>query len=197
MNQGADGKPVVTTLPTKVRCPKCEKTMLLLKESKAGKKYVQCPDTKCKFISDCDPAGNPIKPAETGIVCEKCGQPMIIKVAWRGPFLSCTGYPKCNGTKSINAELREKLKDILPPMPEKTAGSAKPDVPDVPVDATCPECDAPMKLMKSRFGPGYYLACSKYPKCKGKGQVSADLQKRIDAALARPGASGAPAAPGA
>jgi DNA topoisomerase-1 len=191
MNLGADGKPVVTALPTKNKCPKCEKQNLLLKESKAGKKYVQCPDAKCKFISDCDDLGNPVKPPDTGIACEKCGKPMVVKVAWRGPFLSCSGYPQCRNAKSINAELREKLKDILPPMPEK-GKKDKPDVPDVPVDEKCPECDGPMRLMKSRFGPGYYLGCSKYPKCKGKGKVSPELQARIDAALA--GAGGAAAA---
>ncbi|MBA4066578.1 MAG: type I DNA topoisomerase [Isosphaera sp.] len=184
MNLGADGKPVVTALPTKVTCPKCEKTTLLLKESKAGKKYVQCPDAKCKFISDCDDLGNPVKPPDTGIACEKCGSPMVVKVAWRGPFLSCSGYPKCRNAKSINAELREKLKDILPPPAEKT--EKKSDIPDVTVDETCPECDAPMRLMKSRFGPGFYLGCTKYPKCKGKGQVSAELKRRIDAAAAAP-----------
>ncbi len=185
MNLGADGKPIVTAVPTKVPCPKCEKTKLLLKESKAGKKYVQCPDEKCKFISDCDDLGNPIKPPDTGIACEKCGQPMVIKVAWRGPFLSCSGYPKCRNAKSINAELREKLKDILPPMPEKT--EKKSDVPDVQVDETCPECDAPLKVLKSRFGPGYYLGCTKAPKCKGKGKVSTELQRKIDAAIAAAG----------
>jgi DNA topoisomerase-1 len=193
MNLNAEGKPVVTALPTKVKCPKCEKTTLLLKESKAGKKYVQCPDPKCKFISDCDDLGNPVKPPDTGINCEKCGSPMVVRVAWRGPFLSCSGYPKCRNAKSINAELREQLKAKgieLPAAPPKA--DKKPDVPDVKVDETCPECDSPLKLMKSRFGPGYYLACTK-PKCKGKGKVSAELQKRIDAAAAAAagGAAGA------
>ncbi len=185
MNLGADGKPIVTALPTKVKCPKCEKQTLLLKESKAGKQYVQCPDAKCKFISDCDAEGNPIKPPDTGIVCEKCGSPMVVKVAWRGPFLSCSGYPKCRNAKSINAELREQLKDILPPMPAK-GEKPKDTTPNVEITETCPECESPLKLMKSRFGPGYYLACTKYPKCKGKGSVSVDLQKKIDAALAAP-----------
>jgi DNA topoisomerase-1 len=185
MNLGVDGKPIVTALPTQVTCPKCEKQKLLLKTSKAGKRYVQCPDAKCKFISDCDEHGNPVKPPETGITCEKCGSPMVVKVAWRGPFLSCSGYPKCRNAKSINAELREKLKDILPPMPEKSSAAARPDVPQVEVTDTCPECDAPMRLMKSRFGPGYYLGCTKYPKCKGKAQVSGELQKKIDEALAK------------
>jgi DNA topoisomerase-1 len=191
MNETADGKRTVTTLPTKHPCPRCGK-MLLLKESKAGKKYVACPDSKCGFMGDVDAEGNPVKPAETGINCEKCGKPMVIKVAWRGPFLSCSGYPKCRNAKSINAELREKLKDILPPMPEKDEKKA-PDVPNVEVTETCPECGAPMKLMKSRFGPGYYLGCSKYPKCKGKGKVSAELQAKIDAAASGAAPAGATA----
>jgi DNA topoisomerase-1 len=183
MNLSADGKPVVTALPTNNKCPKCEKHNLLLKESKAGKKYVQCPDAKCKFISDCDAEGNPIKPPETGINCDKCGQPMVIRTSWRGPFLSCTGYPKCRGTKSINAELREKLKDILPPMPEKTE-EKKSEIPDVEITEACSECGAKLKLMKSRFGPGFYLGCSKYPNCKGKGKITPELQAKIDAAAA-------------
>jgi DNA topoisomerase-1 len=157
----------------------------LLKESKKGKKYVQCPDKKCNFIADCDEQGNPIKPPDTGITCEKCGSPMVVREAWRGPFLSCSGFPKCRNAKSINAELREQLKARGIELPEREKGEKKPaaDVPNVEVTDTCPECGAPMKLMKSRFGPGYYLGCSKYPKCKGKGKVSPELQASIDAAV--------------
>ncbi|MBX9624852.1 MAG: type I DNA topoisomerase, partial [Gemmataceae bacterium] len=192
MNLRADGSVAVTALPTQVTCPKCEKTKLLLKESKAGKKYVQCPDAKCKFIADADEHGNPIKPPDTGIACEKCGSPMVVKVAWRGPFLSCSGYPKCRNAKSINAELRGQLtaKGIeLPAQPAKGGGGAKPDVPAVEVTDQCPECDGPMRLMKSRFGGRYFLGCTKYPKCKGTAKVSPALQARIDAAQ-QPAAAG-------
>jgi len=182
MNLGPDGQPVVTALPTAHKCPKCGKKNLLLKQSKAGKKYVQCPDTKCKFISDADDSGAPVKPAETGINCEKCGRPMVIKSSWRGPFLACTGYPACRGAKSITVELREKLKDILPPMPEKKAAAAKPDMPQVTITERCPECGSEMRLQKSRFGGRYFLGCTKYPKCKGTAKVSPALQTQIDAA---------------
>lgn len=184
MNENAEGVRTVTALPTPHKCPKCEKHNLLLKESKAGKKYVQCPDAKCKFISDADADGAPVKPPETGIACEKCGSPMVIKVAWRGPFLSCSGYPKCRNAKSINAELREKLKDILPPMPEKAEKKPEDPIPQVEITETCPECGAPLKLRRSRFGSGFYLPCSKGPKCKGKGKITPELQAKIDAAVA-------------
>ncbi len=185
MNLGPSGQPVVTALPTKNKCPKCEKQFLLLKESKVGKKYVQCPDSKCKFIADSDEKGNPIKLPDTGISCEKCGSPMVVRTSWRGPFLSCSGYPKCRNAKSINAELREQLKakGIELPTPEKRE-KAKVDVPDVPIDEKCPECDGPMQLKPSRFGKGYFLSCAKYPKCKGTAKVSPALQAKIDAAKA-------------
>jgi DNA topoisomerase-1 len=183
MNLGPDGTPVVTALPTQHRCPKCEKHNLLLKRSKVGKPYVQCPDKNCKFISDADEQGNPIKPADTGIVCEKCGSPMIIKSSWRGPFLTCSGYPKCRNAKSINAELREQLKarGIDLPVPEKRE-KPKVYIPNVEITEKCYECDSPMVLKPSRFGKGYYLSCSKYPKCKGSMKVSPALQEKIDAA---------------
>ncbi len=181
MNESADGKISVTALPTAHPCPRCEKLNVLVKESKAGKKYVQCPDAKCGFISDCDADGKPVKPADTGINCEKCGKPMIIKTSWRGPFLACTGFPKCRGSKSINAELKEKLKDILPPEQPKTEKKKDP-VLALEISDECPQCGAPLKLLKSRFGPGYYLACTKGPGCKGNKKVSPDLQARIDEA---------------
>jgi DNA topoisomerase-1 len=182
MNLSADGTPVVTALPTANRCPKCEKQNLLLKESKAGKKYVQCPDAKCKFIADADAQGNPVKPADTGIKCEKCGSPMVVRSSWRGPFLSCSGYPKCRNAKSINAELREKLKDILPPAPPAGEKKVKSEMPAVTITEQCPECGSAMRLQKSRFGGRYFLGCTKYPKCKGTAKVSPALQTQIDAA---------------
>jgi DNA topoisomerase-1 len=51
----------------------------------------------------------------------------------------------------------------------------------VPIEEKCFECDSPMMLKPSRFGKGYYLSCSKYPKCKGSMKVSPALQAKIDA----------------
>ena len=177
MNAGADGKPVVSTLPSKYPCPKCKKP-LLLKFSKTGNRYVQCSDAKgCSFISDADEQGAPIKPPDTGINCEKCGQPMVIKKSFRGPFLACTGYPKCRGTKAINAELREKLKDILPKEEPKKAGPALPHI-DIP--EPCTDCGSPMKL--KQYMGRYFLSCSKYPACKGSRKPTPEQLAQIAAA---------------
>jgi DNA topoisomerase-1 len=109
---------------------------------------------------------------------------MVVRVAWRGPFLSCSGFPKCRNAKSINAELREQLTErgIELPEPPKKDDAAKAAVPDVAITDTCPECGGPMKLKPSRFGKGYFLSCTKYPKCKGTAKVSPELQARIDTA---------------
>ena len=178
MNLGADGQPTVSQLPSPSPCPQCGK-QLLLKYSKTGNPYVQCADAKgCKYIGDADKDGNPAPAVNTGIFCEKCNSPMTIKKSWRGPFLACTGYPKCRNAKSINAELKEKLKDILPKEDAKPKNNAL----DVEVKEICPECAGPMNLRKSRFGGKYFLSCAKYPKCDGTRQPSDELQQQIDAA---------------
>lgn len=178
MNEGPDGKPVVSTLPSKFPCPRCQKP-LLLKFSKTGNRYVQCSNAKgCQFISDADENGAPVKPPDTGINCEKCGMPMVIKKSFRGPFLACTGYPKCRGTKAINAELREKLKDILPKEEPKKAGPALPQI-DIP--EPCTDCGSPMKL--KQYMGRYFLSCSKYPSCKGSRKLTPEQQAQVAAAL--------------
>jgi len=44
-----------------------------------------------------------------------------------------------------------------------------------PSDEKCPLCGAPMQLRRSRFGQ--YLACSRYPECKGKINLTAGGDK--------------------
>jgi len=60
---------------------------------------------KCKNTRDLGPDGNgPLKgtpPRETGISCDKCGKPMVIKTGRYGEFISCTGYPACKNAKPV------------------------------------------------------------------------------------------------
>ena len=39
----------------------------------------------------------------------RCGKPMIIRKGKRGPFLGCSGYPKCKNTGEVPARLIEEL----------------------------------------------------------------------------------------
>jgi DNA topoisomerase-1 len=58
--------------------------------------------------------GAPTTPAvpqniTTDIDCDECGKPMIIRKGRRGPFLGCSGYPKCKNTGEVPAKLMEEL----------------------------------------------------------------------------------------
>ena len=99
---------------------------------------------------------------------------MAVRRGPRGPFLGCTAFPKCRSTKQVPEDLKEKLKDILPPPPKKK------EMPAIEIRDTCPQCEAPMKLRPGRGG--YFLGCSKYPKCKGTREASPELLEQILAA---------------
>ncbi|MBY0526670.1 MAG: type I DNA topoisomerase [Gemmataceae bacterium] len=172
MNFDAEGKPVLASRPTDHVCEKCGKPMVL-REGPRGP-FLGCTGyPKCRNLKDVDAQGNPMKPVDTGVLCEKCNAPMAVKRGPRGPFLGCSAYPKCRSTKPMTPELKEKLKDVLPPAPVKQA------VPEVEVTETCPECDAAMKL---RRGPrGFFLGCSKFPKCRGRREVSAEMLEQVTA----------------
>lgn len=57
------------------------------------------------------PANAGTKPANvaTDIDCDECGKPMIIRQGRRGPFLGCSGYPKCKNTGEVPAKLLEEM----------------------------------------------------------------------------------------
>ena len=59
---------------------------------------------ECKTTMNLDAEGKPVltaKPTEHN--CEKCGKPMVLREGRRGPFLACTGYPKCKNAKDVDA----------------------------------------------------------------------------------------------
>jgi hypothetical protein len=45
----------------------------------------------------------------TDIDCDECGKPMVIRKGRRGPFLGCSGYPKCRNTGDVPAKLMEEM----------------------------------------------------------------------------------------
>jgi DNA topoisomerase-1 len=170
MNMGDDGKPVPAIKKTEHVCEKCGKPMVL-REGKRGP-FLACTGyPKCKNAKDVDKDGNPMKPIDTGVLCDKCGGPMAVRKGPRGPFLGCAAYPKCRNAKPLPEDLKEKLKDILPPPPPKK------EMPEVEITEPCPECGGPMKLRQ--FRGRYFLGCSKYPKCKGTGKVSEELAAKL------------------
>ncbi|GJL78394.1 MAG: DNA topoisomerase 1 [Nitrospinaceae bacterium] len=88
---------------------------------------------------------------ETDEVCEKCGQPMIIKWGRFGKFMACTGYPDCKSTKNLGED-----------------GKGAPVAEEV--EGNCEKCESPLIMKMGRFGK--FIACSNYPECKFTKPVS-------------------------
>jgi DNA topoisomerase-1 len=80
--------------------------------------------------------------------CEKCGQPMEIKLGRFGKFLSCTGYPECKNARPL----------------DKAQAAADSELQKEAASKTCPNCSKPLAAKRGRFGP--FVACSGYPECK-------------------------------
>ncbi len=150
---------------TGIKCEKCNSSMVI-KASKRGEflacsGYPKCKNTK-SFSRDA--AGKITivekpQPVATDIKCEKCGSAMLIRNSRRGPFLACSGYPKCRNAKP----LPEELKDKAPPAPPKEE--------PVLTDEKCEKCGSPMVKRRGRFGE--FLGCSAYPKCKNIRKLAA------------------------
>jgi DNA topoisomerase-1 len=173
MNFDAEGKPVPALTKTEHKCEKCGSPMVI-RQGRRGP-FLACTGyPKCRNAKDVDAAGNPLQPIDTGVTCEKCGSPMAVRRGPRGPFLGCTKYPKCRSAKPLTDELKEKLKDLLPPPPPKK------EVPQVEIKDVCPKCGEPMKLRAS--ARGYFLGCTKYPRCRGTLQPSEELLEQLGSA---------------
>jgi DNA topoisomerase-1 len=140
-------------IPTEHLCPTCGKVMNL-RYGKNGR-FIACsgyPDCSTTFEVAEAPDGSLKKVAipEFEEKCPKCGAAMSFKRSRFGAFLACTQYPECRGIISLK-KVAEDQYEVEPV--ERTSRS-------------CPECDGPMEVRKSRFGR--FIACEKYPdKCKG------------------------------
>lgn len=84
---------------------------------------------------------------ETDIICEKCGQGMLLRWGKNGEYIVCSGRPACKNKKNVTVD---------------EAGNVK--VIEQEVKGTCPKCNGALIEKRGRFGR--FLACSKYPECK-------------------------------
>jgi DNA topoisomerase-1 len=120
----------------------------------------------------------------TDQVCDKCGQPMVLKWGRFGQFLACKGYPDCKNTREINGSTDVEMDDRSSmPAAAKTA-KVKTEPNPIETEAEpCEKCGKPMVLRRGRYGQ--FLACSGYPDCKttrkvmvskdGKAEAKADV----------------------
>ncbi len=87
--------------PTSEKCPNCGKDMVM--KSRGRIRFLACTGyPECKTTFSVDKDGNKIirpKPEMTDEKCQKCGKPMLKRVGKRGPFLACSGFPRCRNIK--------------------------------------------------------------------------------------------------
>ena len=156
------------TQPSEYTCESCGKEMVY-RWSRNGR-YLACtgyPD--CKQTHPVDDKGRKLVPQAVDIACPECGSTMTLRRGRYGPFLSCTRYPDCKGVLNLDRKGNVKL----------------PSPPPLEVDLECPKCQAPLYLRRGKRGP--WLACSKYPKCRGRmawSKLEDDKKAELEKALA-------------
>lgn len=134
------------------KCDKCGAPMII-KTGRYGKflacsAFPDCKNIKSMPGTDRDKNGQAdskqieeLKTKYSKEICDKCGSPMTVKVGRFGPFLACTGYPKCKNLKNIK---------------ENNTGST---------GVKCPVCGEG-EIVAKRGRRGVFYACNKYPDCK-------------------------------
>ncbi|MDA1095958.1 MAG: DNA topoisomerase, partial [Chloroflexi bacterium] len=70
-------------------------------------------------------------------LCPECQKPMVVKRGRFGPFLSCSTFPECKGTKRIEAK----------------------------TDAHCPDCGGDLVARRSSKTKRTFYGCSNFPTC--------------------------------
>ena len=111
-NVDREGKPQQLEV-TEYKCPTCGKFMI----KRVGRfgPFLGCSGyPECKVIQNIDKkTGEPLPPkpppVDTGLKCPKCGKKnIVVRQGKRGPFMSCSGFPKCRTT--LPAERLEEFK---------------------------------------------------------------------------------------
>ena len=175
-----------------VACPKCGEQMTL-RRGRFGP-FLSCsayPD--CNGIVKMDRKGcvalPSAPPLEVELPCPKCQAPLYLRRSKRGPWLSCSKYPKCRGRqawsvldKEKQAELEQRLQAheqanpvaILKTVSGETIGAGYNPVDPTaspsgtggarPAGVNCPKCSKEMVIRTGKRGD--FLACTGYPKCR-------------------------------
>jgi DNA topoisomerase-1 len=201
------GTPLRKVKPEEIKetCDECSSPMAV--KFKGRNAFLGCTNyPSCRGTKQL-PAGvyveaPPKAPAEpAGLNCPECGKPMVIREGKRGPFVACTGYPKCHktiplerleearagaaGKKAAKAGSEDAEASAAGGDAEgaETAGatavantskskSGKLVVESLDAPVNCPECGSRMQLRPGRWGP--FMACSAYPRCKGTARLKGE-----------------------
>jgi DNA topoisomerase-1 len=99
-----------------------------------------------------------------GMPCPKCESGMLqVRFGRVGEFIGCNRYPECSFTSDFKRGATGEI--------ELLSRDAQLDTTPVP-DVTCDICGGPMIMRRGRFGN--FLACTRYPECKGTRKIGRD-----------------------
>ncbi len=113
-----EGKPRPAT-HANVACPKCVGPMM--KRTGRFGVFLGClrygdKENPCDGILNVDKKGHVVAPSTPPVVtdlkCEKCGNAMNLRNGVRGPWLGCSGFPKCRGRMAwtkVDETIQKKL----------------------------------------------------------------------------------------
>ena len=90
---------------------------------------------------------------DSGLICDLCGKPLVIKFGRHGEFLACSGYPECTRTSDFTRDDQGRIQ-LVQTQPQ-----------ELEKVGTCPKCSSDLVVKRSRSG-SRFIACSNYPDCK-------------------------------
>ena len=148
-------------------CEECGRNMVI-KWGRNGR-FLACPGyPECKNTKPLE--GEQEQP-DTDEICDECGAPMVVKTGRYGRFIACTRYPECKGVKPFLLGIGCPEDKCGGQIVEKQSRRGKvfygcnhyPDCKfaswDKPVDATCPQCEAPLLYERTSRSEQSSLYC--------------------------------------
>jgi len=152
------------TTPAPHICPTCN-SGTVYRLGKSGR-FLSCASyPACKYAAPVDRDGVPRTAEFSNIACPVCSAPMIKRTGKFGPFLGCSKYSDKDAPCATIVKIDKKGFAVARSPQAFTPNPALP----------CPKCAAAMYLRPGKYGP--WLGCSKFPKCRGRG----DFKKLPDA----------------
>ena len=186
--------PAAEPQPTGESCPDCSRP-LVVRRSKRGP-FTGCsgyPD--CRYIKQEGPpragrggAAGAAAPRATqqqaGRDCPDCKKPLLVRAGRRGPFIGCSGYPRCRHTENEVTAATAPAADLsaFDAPPPAADGTAAPVAEPAALTelGPCPDCGKALVERRGRFGP--FVSCSGYPGCKYRPPKGARVPAAAEAA---------------
>lgn len=162
-----------------VLCPRCGTGRLVVrKNSYSGKRFLAC--TNYPF---CEKSYDQIEIIEDKLKCPSCGGWMIRRRrdSDSKPFFGCSNWPECSATYDATEDYKPSYASSssnyyharLQSSTSRRNGTSKGSQKN---KKTCPECGAPLKLIRNKKDGSRFYGCTRFPTCGYK--INADFPSR-------------------